>query len=317
MQSILLNLFMLAVGIILLVKGAGYFIDGASGLVRRLPRPASFAGLFAAAFGMSLPEASVSISAALGGNPEISLGTVLGSSIFSILLVAGISAFITPLAVHRNTLRFEMPLLAGIVIFVTCAGTLLGRLNTLTVIILWGILAVFFIYLLILTGKENRGRESTTPQPPETAGRSLFCTVIGIAAIILGGNVAAENAARAAEYAGVEGGFIGLTVLAVSAGLPELILCTKAALRKDASMAVGNIAGSSIFSFLFSLGTAGLLTPVTFSRSFLPHGIICTAAVLLLLILCSKNRRLTARHGFLLVLLYCAYAACLVMGQMR
>ena len=253
MQSILLNLFMLAVGIILLVKGAGYFIDGASGLVRRLHIPASFAGFFAAAFGTSLPEASVSVSAALGGNPEISLGTVLGSSIFSILLVAGISAFITPLAVHRNTLRFEMPLLAGIVIFVTCAGTLLGRLNTLTVIILWGILAVFFIYLLILAGKENRGRESTTPQSPETAGRSLFCTVIGIAAIILGGNVAAENAARAAEYAGVEGGFIGLTVLAVSAGLPELILHKSGATGKMLRWRWGILqeAVFSAFSFLW------------------------------------------------------------------
>lgn len=315
MQSILLEIFLLAVGFILLVKGADYFIDGASSMALRFHIPMIVVGLSAAAFGTSLPEAAISISAAFKGNPEISVGNVMGSNILNILLILGITACITPLAVRRNTVRTEIPLVIGVTVFVTCAGTFLGELNFFVGAILWAILIAFFIYLLILVKRGRADSGMTQAHTILSPGRSLFCIAIGIVAVVLGSDVAVDSASSIAKYVGVSDRIIGLTVIALGASLPELAISAKAALKGNADIAVGNIVGSNLFNLLFVLGTTTLLTPVAFSRSFIADGIICTAAALLLWLFCSKNGKLSLRHGFLMILLYAAYIAYLVMGQ--
>lgn len=133
--------------------------------------------------------------------------------------------------------------------------------------------------------------------------------------MVLGSDVAVDSASAIAKYAGVSDRIIGLTVIALGASLPELAISAKAALKGNADIAVGNIVGSNLFNLLFVLGTTTLLTPVAFSRSFIVDGIICTAAALLLWLFCSKNGKLSLRHGFLMIFLYAAYIAYLVIGQ--
>lgn len=169
MQAILLNLFLLAVGFLLLVKGADYFIDGATSIALKFHIPMIVIGLTVAAFGTSLPEAAISINAAFKENAGISVGNVIGSNILNILLILGLSACITPLTVRKNTIQIEIPLVIGISVLLTGAGALLGELTFFCGILL-GYSLRFLVYLFCLTkkgdGTQSRRRAGTAQHRP-------------------------------------------------------------------------------------------------------------------------------------------------------
>ena len=313
MQAILLNLFLLAVGFLLLVKGADYFIDGATSIALKFHIPMIVIGLTVAAFGTSLPEAAISINAAFKENAGISVGNVIGSNILNILLILGLSACITPLTVRKNTIQIEIPLEIGISVLLTGAGALLGELTFFCGILLWILFIAFLVYLFCLTKKGNGNPRAGAGQAPLSTGRSLFCVIIGLTAIVLGSDVAVDSATVIAKYIGVSDRVIGLTVVAFGTSLPELVTSTKAALRGNADIAVGNIVGSNIFNILFVLGTSSLLTPIAFSQKFIIDGIVCVASAVLLYLFCAKKQMLTRKHGLIMLLLYAVYFIYLVM----
>lgn len=313
MQAILFHLFLLAVGFLLLVKGADYFIDGATSVALKFHIPMIVIGLTVAAFGTSLPEAAISINAAFKENAGISVGNIIGSNIMNILLILGLSACITPLIVRRNTIRIEIPLVIGISVLLTGAGAAFGELSFLFGILLWVIFIAFLIYLFRLAkrGGGNPGEE--VGQTPLSTGRSLFCIIIGLAAIVLGSDVAVDSATVIAQHIGVSDRVIGLTVVAFGTSLPELVTSTKAALKGNADIAVGNIVGSNIFNILFVLGTSSLLTPIAFSQKFIIDGVVCVGSAVLLYLFCAKKQMLTRKHGVIMLLLYALYFIYLVM----
>lgn len=313
MQAILFNLFLLAVGFLLLVKGADYFIDGATSVALKFHIPMIVIGLTVAAFGTSLPEAAISINAAFKENAGISVGNVIGSNIMNILLILGLSACITPLIVRKNTIRVEIPLVIGISVLLTGAGAIFGELSFLCGIILWVIFIAFLIYLFRLAKRGDGNPGEDAGQTQFSTGRSLFCIIIGMAAIVLGSDVAVDSATVIAQHIGVSDRVIGLTVVAFGTSLPELVTSTKAALKGNADIAVGNIVGSNIFNILFVLGTSSLLTPIAFSQKFIIDGIVCVVSAVLLYLFCAKKQMLTRKHGIIMLLLYALYFVYLVM----
>lgn len=308
MQEIFFHLFLLVVGFILLVKGADFFVDGATNVALKFHIPMIIIGLTVAAFGTSLPEAAISIEAALQENAGISVGNIIGSNILNILIILGLSACITPLAVRKSTIRVEIPLVIGISILLTAVGAIFGELSFSCGIILWIIFLFFLIYLFrqAKSGSSDLGSVSIG-QGDIPFSKSLFYIALGLIAIILGSDVAVESATAIAKYIGVSDRIIGLTVVALGTSLPELVTSVSAAFKGNADIAVGNIVGSNIFNILFVLGTSSLLTPLTFSTKFILDGIVCVAAAVVLYICCSKKQLITRKAGFLMLLLYAVY----------
>ncbi len=305
MTDVFFNLFLLIVGFLLLMKGADYFIDGASSVAAKFNIPMIIIGLTVAAFGTSLPEAAVSINAAIRDNSGISVGNIIGSNIFNILIILGISAIITPLSVRNQTVKVEMPIVVGVSALLAIFGFAFGNLSVVYGIIQWLIFIAFLVYLYF-QAKKGSDDDSDGVKILST-GRSVFCILIGLAAIVLGSDVAVEGATAIAQAAGVSDRVIGLTIVACGTSLPELITSTKAALRGNADLAVGNIVGSNIFNILFILGTSSLISPLAFGTDFLIDAIISIAAVVLLLVFCREKRELKRWHGIIFIILYAIY----------
>ncbi len=307
-MEMVLQLLILAIGFAMLIKGADWFVDGASGIATRFGIPQLVIGLTIVAMGTSAPEAAVSITAALKGNADITIGNVVGSNILNILIILGISSIITTLAVAKSTVWVEIPFM----IIITFLLYLLGIDGTVSLtdgLILW---AVFIAYLLYLFWLAKNSKEKTEEESKNTSlGMSLLWTVIGLVLIILGSNFTVDAASTIARILGLSERFIGLTIVALGTSLPELFTSVSAARKHNADIAIGNIVGSNIFNILFIIGTTALISPVPFAASFHVDIWVAAGAALLLLLCCLKNRKLYRWAGVVMLLSYAAYFALL------
>ena len=302
-MEMLVQLALLAVGFVLLVKGADWFVDGASEIAAKLKIPPLIIGLTIVAMGTSAPEAAVSISAALKGSAEITIGNIMGSNILNILIILGLAAVITPLAVERSTVRREMPFLVGISLLLLFQGWD-GVISFLDGLILTVLFAAYLTYLLV--------RAKSQPQEQEPSGQRslwkiLLLTAVGLGAIVLGSSVAVDAACAIARLLGMSERFIGLTIGALGTSLPELFTSVTAARKGNADIAVGNIVGSNIFNILFVVGLSALVIPVPFDGAFRFDGGAAAAAAVLLPVFCAGAGKLKRWHGLVLLAGYAAY----------
>ncbi len=307
-MTILINLALLMVGFVLLIKGADYFVEGASKIADRYHIPQIVIGLTIVAFGTSAPEAAISITSALQGNAGIAIGNVVGSNIMNILLIIGITSIILPLKIQKNTLRFELPY----VIFVTTILLLLGKadgiLSIVDGLILWGLFLIFFSYLFWLSKKgEAVIDEIEEADENDTLPKLLFLTVGGLVAIVLGSRLTIDGATGIAEIFGMDERFIGLTIVAFGTSLPELITCITAALKGKDDIAIGNIIGSNLFNILFVIGTTCLIQPVEFASGFLFDTLIAVASAVLLFLFVLPKLKVSRISGFLMLVAYAVY----------
>ena len=300
----LLQTFLLATGFLLLVKGADWFVGGASGLAARFGIPQIIIGLTVVAMGTSMPEAAVSISAALKGNADITTGNILGSNILNILLILGLSAAITPLSVAKTTIRCEMPFLICITALYFIQG-LDGAVSFADGTIQLLLFTVYFIYLLFMA-KTGAGQESEIRKPPKLL-YTLFSTVAGLACIIMGSNMAVDAASSIARILGMSERFIGLTIIALGTSLPELVTSVAAARKGNPDIAIGNVVGSNIFNILFVIGISSLITPVPFAPAFRFDNLTALAAAVFLLVCCAGSEKLKRIHGAAMLLGYAVY----------
>ena len=260
--DIILNLLLLVFGFVLLAKGADFFVDGASSIATRFKIPQLVIGLTIVAMGTSLPEAAVSTSAALKGSADITIGNVVGSNILNVLIILGISATITPLAVARSTIKMEIPIMLG-------ATALLFGLGYTGTVERWGgaiLLVCFAAFILsqILIARKAIKQEAAllasgegAPQTEQKLPKlwvSIAFTLIGCGAIIFGSDCAVDGATALAKIIGISDHFIGLTVVALGTSLPELFTSVVAARKGKADIAIGNIVGSNIFNILLIIG---------------------------------------------------------------
>ncbi len=300
---------LLIIGFVLLIKGADFFVDGASSIAAKLKVPSLIIGLTVVSMGTSMPEAAVSISASLTGSNEISLGNVIGSNIFNLLMVVGISSVLLPIVTDADMLKRDMPVNIGItaVLFVMLLDGKLGRLDAVILLLL---LAVY-LFILIRSALKNRVEDSE--QKVLSWAKSLIFVVLGLAAIIGGGQLVVNSAKTIAMNLGMGETLVGLTVVALGTSLPELVTSVVAARKGDSGIAMGNAVGSCIFNILFILGMAGAIKPMAAeSAFFIDTGILIGVSAMMLLFAFTK-RKTDRIEGAICILTYIAYTAYIIM----
>ena len=314
-MGMILQAGLLAAGFVLLVKGAGWFVSGASGLAERCSIPPLVVGLTIVAMGTSLPEAAVSLSAALKGNAGITVGNILGSNILNILIILGLSAVLTPLRVGKSVVRRELPFLAAVTALLLVQG-LDGMSGRLDGMILLALFAAYLFGLLRTAVREQHGEGtdmapgSGAPQRP--VWRILALTAAGMAAVVVGSNLAVDAAVEIARVFGMSERFIGLTIVALGTSLPELFTSVSAARKGEADIAVGNIVGSNFFNVLFIVGASAIITPVPFAQAFLFDCAVSLAAAAALLAFSARTGQLKRWQGAAMLAGYAAYFLAIV-----
>lgn len=308
-MEMIIQLALLALGFVLLVKGADWFVDGAASIAAKLGIPQLVIGLTIVAMGTSAPEAAVSLTAAFHGNADITIGNVVGSNILNILIILGLAAVICPMKVARLTAFVDIP----VTIVITLLLLLLGYDGTVSRLDA-GILLLFFIaylsYLFAMTKKGLIVGESEEEGAKiQSVPKALLFTVVGLALIIVGSSLAVDAASAIATMLGLSERFIGLTIVALGTSLPELFTSVAAAIKKNPDMAIGNIVGSNIFNILFIVGLSGLVIPVPFVSAFRFDTLIAAVAALLLFVLTLPTKRLGRVAGIIMLAGYGAYFA--------
>ena len=304
-MEMLIQFLLLVIGFAMLVKGADWFVDGSAGIADRFGVPQLVIGLTIVAMGTSAPEAAVSITAALKGSADITIGNVVGSNILNILIILGITSAIVAVAVAKSTIRYEIPYMILITLLLLGLGYTGNVISFGEGVILW---VAFILYLAYLFMMAKKNKEEVTEEATEKPMWKLFAAaIIGLVLIVWGSDVTVDAATAIAKYAGLSERFIGLTIVALGTSLPELFTSVSAAIKGKADIAIGNIVGSNIFNILFVVGTTALITPVVFAPNFLIDTLVAIAAGVLLLVCVLRQKKLTRVGGIIMLLGYAGY----------
>lgn len=306
-MKMLLELFLLAAGFFMLVKGADWFVDGASGIAEKFGIPQLVIGLTIVAMGTSLPEAAVSITAAMKGSADITIGNIVGSNILNVLIILGLTALVTNVSVQKSTVKIEIPFMIFITAVLLALGITGNEINLWEGIVLWLLFLVYLLYLLRMA-KENPQIEEEQEEESQPFWRLLVGVVAGVCLIVLGSDVSVDAATVLARMMGMSERLIGLTIVALGTSLPELVTSVSAARKGKADIAIGNIVGSNIFNILFVVGTTALITPVAFATNFAVDVVISIGAGTLLLLFVWKKKELGKAAGCVFLLAYILYA---------
>ena len=308
-MAAILPYLLLVVGFVLLIKGADFFVDGASSIAAKLKVPSLIIGLTVVSIGTSLPEAAVSISASLSGSNAISLGNVIGSNIFNLLVVVGASSVILPIVTDRDILRRDMPVnIAGTVIL--CVMLLDGTLSRIEAAILL-VMLIAYMFILIRGALKNRAEADETKVL--SWAKSILFVIAGAAAIIFGGDLVVDNASIIAKNLGMGETLVGLTIVAIGTSLPELVTSVIAARKGDSGIAMGNVVGSCIFNIFFILGMSGVIQPLSADSAFFIDTGILIGVNLIMLLFAFTKRKTGRMEGAISVLMYVAYTTYIIM----
>lgn len=316
-MTIVLNILLLIVGFAALIKGADFFVDGSSSLARTFKVPGVIIGLTVVAMGTSAPELAVSTSAAVAGSNEIAMSNVVGSNLFNLLMVLGVCALIRPIPVDKGIVKRDFPLsiIISVALFLSVGinvltgyygfGTpMLQNVGVISKPLSIAFLGVFVAYITFLIVMARRHPTSEDEEKkPMPVWKSLLLIAVGLACIVLGGNLVVENAKSIAAACGMSETLIGLTVVAFGTSLPELVTSIVASRKGENGMAVGNVAGSNLFNLLLILGVSGTIHPIAVNfASVIDLGILILASCLTLVFTLTK--KLSRAEGAVMVALY-------------
>ena len=295
----------LIVGFALLVRGADYFVEGSSSAAKLLRVPGVIIGMTVVAFGTSAPELAVSVTASLTSNNGIALGNVIGSNMFNLLMVIGLSCMVAEMPADRKVMNgdfFYSIAVSVIALALVAFDRKIGRVDGVILLALFG----YFLYRIFRSAAEER----RTAEPAKRELSVFLSTVYiigGLVAVVAGRSLVVSSASAIAEAFGLSENLIGLTVVALGTSLPELVTSMVAARKGENGLALGNVIGSNIFNILLILGISGLLSPVPVTVSTV-YDLIC---LILVSCLCwamgRRKMRYTRIHGVILVALYAVY----------
>ncbi len=317
-------LALLLVGFVALIKGADWFVDGASGVAAKLRIPALVIGLTIVAFGTSAPELATSIISASQQSVGIAIGNILGSNICNILLILGLSASIAVLPIQKDSLKIDLPVLLGASVLIIVFGQTGGEISRIEGVIMTATLIAYTAFLIVNALKGRKDGEIEDLENHEVVlekdekgfdawyekmkGYTWFLVailVLGLGVVVGGSMMAVEGAKSIAHMIGISENIIGLTVVAIGTSLPELITSVMAAKKGETDIAVGNIVGSNIFNILFVGGLSAVVFPLPFApsgNSFLPDGIIALGSAALLAVFAyMPGHKLKKWQGFVMV----------------
>lgn len=303
-MEILVLLVLTSLGFVMLLKGADWFVDGASEIAEKFGIPQLVIGLTIVAMGTSAPEAAVSIAAALKGSADITIGNIVGSNILNILIILGLSAVIAPLAVARSTIYCEIPFMTGITLLLLLQGRG-GTVGFGEGVILLLFFLLYMGYLLFMAKKKEQ--EPAALSRNRKLWQSLLFVAAGILLIVGGSQILVDAVSRLARIWGMSERFIGLTIVALGTSLPELFTSVAASKKGKADIAIGNIVGSNIFNILFVVGLSALITPVSFAPEFYGDTLVAAAAGILLFLFGVRKRKLNRWCGAVLLAVYGGY----------
>ena len=319
-MEIVLYIVLLLVGFAALIKGADWFVDGSSGVARLLRVPGVIIGLTIVAMGTSAPELAVTISAAAQGANEIALSNVVGSNIFNTLVVLGVCAIIRKVPVDRAIIKRDFPFsiivsiaTLAVVGFGIIQNTALlnvdmsenvGVIGRVFSIILLVVFIAYMVMLVILARKNKTEDDEAKNKMP--VWKCIIFIIIGLACIIIGGQLVVNNAKEIAAAAGMSETLIGLTVVALGTSLPELVTSAVASKKGENGLAIGNVVGSNIFNLMLILGVSGAINPIAVNlASVFDLAILIVVSILAYIFARSKND-ISRGEGIVLVLLYAA-----------
>lgn len=320
----ILSIVLLLVGFVILIFGADKLVEAASALAANFGIPNIVIGLTVVAFGTSAPELVVNVFAAVNNSPEMVMGNVLGSNIFNVLAILGVSSVIYPLAVKSNTTWIEIPLafLAALLVLIVASDQLLDKMPDDLItrsegIVMLLFFAVFLAYNIIVSKSPGQKPESIEI-PKYSSAQSLLWIIVGLTGLVVGGKLIVDNAVSIASTLGIPERVIGLTIVSIGTSLPELATSIAAVRKKKVDIAIGNVVGSNIFNIFFILGVSSTILPITIQpENFRDIWMNIIAGLLLFVfIFTGKERKLERWEGVIFLVLYTAYVTSLVMDSL-
>ena len=297
----MLNYILLLVGFVMLIKGADVFVDNSSSLAKKFGIPSIVVGLTIVAMGTSAPEFSVSIQSALAGMNDMSIANVVGSNIFNLLVVLGLSSVVNKLKIDNYKDVITM-FIVGLIMLVCSVDGLLNGFDGILLLTVF----VGYIFGLIMKAYKEKQKEEI-----EEKNRPIFITIclglIGLIAIVWGGDLVVNSASVIAQQLGMSENLIGLTVVALGTSLPELVTSIVATKKGEVDIAIGNVVGSNIFNMLLILGSASVINPMSVSYFAFLDLLFVIGAMFIFIILTYKDKTLSKAKGIPLVLMYVVY----------
>ena len=305
---------LLVIGFIILIKGADFFVDGASSIAKIAKMPTLLIGLTIVAFGTSAPEAAVSINAALKGSNDIAIGNIIGSNIFNLLVAVGLSAMIRPIKVQKTTIIKEYPLsiysVALLIIlsldnlFAGNDANLLTRGDGLILLLGFGVFMFYLIEMAVLSKEADDEVEEIVKLP---LSKSIIFSILGLVGIVFGGDMVVKSATDIALHVGMSETLVGLTIVAVGTSLPELVTSVTAARKGESDIAIGNIIGSGLFNIFFVLGISATIHPIAVSSKLIFDFIILAIVTVISHVFAYSKKEVDKKEGFALTAMYIAY----------
>lgn len=309
-----MQLILLVIGFAMLMKGADWFVEGASEIADRFGIPQLVIGLTIVAMGTSLPEAAVSISAAMKGSAEITIGNVVGSNILNVLLILGLTGTICKVTVQKSTIKWEIPFTIFVTVLLAAVGLADKQVSRLEGVILWVFFITYLLYLLWMAKHGENKIEEADIDKKAPLWKMILMVFVGAGMIVWGSDITVNAATELATVFGMSERLIGLTIVAFGTSLPELVTSVTAAIKGKAGIAVGNIVGSNLFNILFVVGTTALITPVAYTANFMIDSIVAIAAMVLLWGCVFRKKELNRLGGIALLLGYAGYFVYLICG---
>lgn len=303
--SIILQIVLLIVGFVFLIKGSDIFVDGASSIASLLKIPTIIVGLTIVAFGTSAPEAAVSITSSLTGNNAMAVSNVIGSNLFNMLMVIGVAALLSELLMEKSVLEKDLPFLVGITILFAIFIFIGWDITNIEGIILLLIL-VAYIYYLVRSAKKSKG-SAVVEKPKLSLPKSIIFILLGLAGIIIGGDLVVNSASEIAITFGMSETLVGLTIVAIGTSLPELVTSLTALKKGENQIVIGNVIGSNIFNILFVLGASSAISAIPLDSQMLTDVLFMIFVTVLCYIFGKTQDKYDKKEGAILVILFIAY----------
>ena len=306
---IILNVLLLVLGMFFMIKGADWFVEGASNIAKLLKIPSLIIGLTLVSIGTSAPELSVSIQSSLAGNTDLSFGNVIGSNIFNVLIVIGASALFTTLVVSKDVEKFDIPILLGVYVLLVVFAFVVTplQIELWEGIIIFSLFIIYTAYLIIRAKLNPSQEEEKDDEKKKPWWLNLIFIVVGLAGIIFGGDFVVDSASEIATTLGMSKMLVGLTIVAIGTSLPELVTSMVAAKKGENDIAIGNAIGSCLFNIVLILGSASMICPVGLELVQLVDVIVMIISVVLVFLFAFKSYKIKKWQGILFIVIYIVY----------
>lgn len=327
----ILDIIYLVIGLALILLGANWLTDGSAAIAKRFGISDLVVGLTVVAFGTSAPELVISVMSAISGSAGLAIGNVVGSNIFNILVIIGITAMVKPIRVEKSVMNNELPLtlLSSVVLLAMGNAVILNGASESVLTRVDGILLLLFFAIFMRytfaqahalpEPESDPAAQDVSQKPPMSTAKAIILVVAGLAGLVGGGNRFVAGASGIASGLGVSEAVIGLTIVAMGTSLPELAASIVAALKGKSDLAIGNVIGSCIFNAFFILGTAATISQLPFGTIGNVDLLTLCGASLLFLIFARvyRERTITRAEGALMTAGYVAYTAWLIIQTIK